>query len=131
MSRGVSIHIAVSDLSSHYLGTEFGSLPSAGASSLALANILPDKKFVKISLPNATTDEVKDAIAKLAVGKDKLSKDDLLIIAFAGHGGLIVDENCAEDDCANETWCLHDKELLDDDLVAELAQFDQEGIRIL
>jgi hypothetical protein len=52
------------------------------------------------------------------------------VITYSGHGGQLPDMNNDEEDGLDETWCLFDGELLDDEL-GNLWTLFPEGIRIL
>jgi hypothetical protein len=75
----------------------------------------------------ATSQHVIDTLT----GWAKLMKaGDILFISYSGHGGSIRDESGDEDDWVDETWCLYDRQLIDDELNNLLALFES-GVRIL
>ena len=51
-------------------------------------------------------------------------------LTYSGHGGQVPDVNGDEDDKKDETWCLYDGQLIDDELYYELSRFAA-GVRIL
>ena len=55
---------------------------------------------------------------------------DLFFMTYSGHGGQVPDVNGDEPDKQDETWCLYDGQLIDDELYFELAQF-KAGVRVL
>jgi hypothetical protein len=59
-----------------------------------------------------------------------LRAGDLFFVSFSGHGGQIPDVTGEEADKQDETWCLFDAQLIDDELYAELGRFAA-GVRIL
>lgn len=59
-----------------------------------------------------------------------LRAGDLFFLSFSGHGGQIPDVTGEEADKQDETWCLFDAQLIDDELYAELARFAA-GVRVL
>jgi len=59
-----------------------------------------------------------------------LKSGDLLVVSYSGHGGHIPDLNGDEADGLDETWCLYDGEILDDELYGAWMKF-QAGVRIL
>jgi hypothetical protein len=64
-------------------------------------------------------------------GASKALKDgDFFFLTFSGHGGQVRDASGDEPDKKDETWCLYDGQLIDDELYYELAQF-KAGVRIL
>ena len=60
----------------------------------------------------------------------KLKKGDLFFLSYSGHGGQVKDVSGDEADKQDETWCLFDAELIDDELHYELSRFAP-GVRIL
>ncbi len=59
-----------------------------------------------------------------------LKAGDLFFLSFSGHGGQIHDSNRDETDGKDETWCLYDGQLIDDELYFELSRFAA-GVRVL
>ena len=59
-----------------------------------------------------------------------LKSGDFFLLSYSGHGGQLPDTNGDEDDKQDETWCLYDGQLLDDELYFELSRFVA-GVRIL
>ena len=58
-----------------------------------------------------------------------LKSGGLFFMSYSGHGGQVPDTNGDEPDNFDETWCLHDRMLLDDELYAMWARFPA-GARI-
>lgn len=59
-----------------------------------------------------------------------LKAGDLFFLTYSGHGGQVPDLNGDEADKKDETWCLFDGQLIDDELYLELSKF-KAGVRIL
>ncbi len=59
-----------------------------------------------------------------------LKAGDLFFLSFSGHGGQVRDTNRDEPDRKDETWCLFDGQLIDDELYFELSRFAA-GVRVL
>ena len=64
-----------------------------------------------------------------AAGKT-LSSGDFFFLTYSGHGGQVPDVTGEEADKQDETWCLYDGQLIDDELYLELSRFAA-GVRIL
>ena len=77
--------------------------------------------------PDATRGAVTESIT---VAAGELSSGDIFLLTYAGHGGQVKDMDGDEDDLKDETWCLYDGQLLDDELNILWAKFDS-GVRIL
>ncbi|MCM2310700.1 MAG: caspase family protein [Steroidobacteraceae bacterium] len=58
-----------------------------------------------------------------------LSSGDLLVVGYSGHGGNVGDVTRDEVDGQDETWCLYDRMLVDDELYAMWSHF-RPGVRI-
>src|SRR5207253_8900224 len=69
-------------------------------------------------------------LAGLRDAAKKAKKGDFFFLTYSGHGGQIPDVTGEEDDKQDETWCLYDGELIDDELYLELSRFT-EGARVL
>lgn len=59
-----------------------------------------------------------------------LKAGDLFFLSFSGHGGQVPDANRDERDGKDETWCLYDGQLIDDEIYFELSRFAS-GVRVL
>ena len=59
-----------------------------------------------------------------------LKSGDLFFLTYSGHGGQVPDANRDEPDRKDETWCLFDGQLIDDELYFELSRFVA-GVRVL
>jgi hypothetical protein len=59
-----------------------------------------------------------------------LKAGDLFFLSYSGHGGQVPDTNHDEPDKKDETWCLYDGQLVDDELYLELSRFAA-GVRVL
>jgi len=68
-------------------------------------------------------EELHDAAGKLASG-------DMLVLGYSGHGGQVGDVTADEEDGLDETWCLYDRMVVDDELYAMWSHF-RPGVRIL
>ena len=51
-----------------------------------------------------------------------LRPGDLFFLSYSGHGGQVPDVTGDEADRKDETWCLHDGQLIDDELYLELGR---------
>lgn len=59
-----------------------------------------------------------------------LKAGDFFFMTYSGHGGQVPDVSGDEPDKQDETWCLYDGQLIDDELYFELSKF-KAGVRIL
>lgn len=129
MPKGISLHIGINKLNpKHYNGWS-GPLNACEADANAMYAIAKSQGFEaqKLLTKAATRQAVVDYIMEAA---NTLQAQDILLLSYAGHGGQVADTTGDEDDFADETWCLYDGQLLDDEL-HHLWSFFAEGVRIL
>jgi hypothetical protein len=69
-------------------------------------------------------------LAGIRAAAQQLKRGDFFFLTYSGHGGQVHDVTGDEDDERDETWCLYDGELIDDELYVELSKFAA-GVRIL
>ncbi|MFM9986781.1 MAG: caspase family protein [Flavobacteriales bacterium] len=129
-AKGISLHIGLNYVDpNHYDGWD-GELNACESDARDMAELAKDQGFkVQKTLIDkaATRSAVKKEIS--AIGK-KLVSGDIFFLTYSGHGGQLPDKNGDEKDRRDETWCLWDGELIDDELYYEYTQF-AEGVRIV
>ncbi|HEV2746273.1 MAG TPA: caspase family protein [Allosphingosinicella sp.] len=59
----------------------------------------------------------------------QMTAGDMLLLTYSGHGGQVEDVTSEEDDKMDETWCLYDRMVLDDELYRLFGLF-KPGVRI-
>jgi metacaspase-1 len=79
-------------------------------------------------LTNQATSQ--NVLQKLHEAATTLSSGDLLVVGYSGHGSNVEDATGEESDGMDETWCLYDRMLLDDELYAMWSHF-RPGVHIL
>ena len=70
------------------------------------------------------------ALAGIRAAAKALKAGDLFFLSYSGHGGQVDDVSGEEADKLDETWCLFDGQLIDDELYFELTKF-KKGVRII
>lgn len=128
MAFGMSIHIGLNNLDVEAYGEQTvlaGCINDADAMQrLAAGKGFQTRRLVD---EEATADQVIAAISDAA---GTLRSGDMFFITYSGHGSQVSDANDDEEDGQDETWCLWDRMLLDDELNQLWTQF-QPGVRIL
>jgi hypothetical protein len=127
--RAYSLHLGLNAVDpAHYAGWD-GQLSACEADAedmLVIANFNKFTQSLVLKTKEATRDrvirEIKQAAAELRAG-------DLFLLSYSGHGGQVPDRNGDEDDFEDETWCLYDGQLIDDELDV-LWQGFREGVRV-
>ncbi len=127
-AKGISLHIGVNRLDlAHYktegilLGCENDARDMeilAGAAGFETTVLLSEQ---------ATRQNV---IREIISAANKLKANDIFMISYAGHGARITDKNGDESDGFDETLCLHDAMLIDDELSHLWSKF-RANVRIL
>jgi metacaspase-1 len=129
MARGVALTIGLNAVDPDHYGGWSGDLNACEADAQDLAAIAQSRKFTTTTL--LTRDATRPALIDALTGAARtLASGDIFLLAYSGHGGQIPDLNSDEVDNMDETWCLFDGELIDDELYKYLAKFKQ-GVRVL
>jgi hypothetical protein len=129
MAKGISLHIGLNRVDpKHYAGWD-GQLQACEADADDMASIAKKAGFASTLLltKKATRDVV---IAAIKAAAKKLKTGDIFFLTYSGHGGQVPDKNGDEQDLEDETWCLFDGELIDDELWELWAGFKKD-VRVL
>lgn len=131
MATGISLHIGLNSVDpAHYAGWS-GPLNACEADAEDMEAIAKAAGFKTNTLMTAKATReavikgIKDAAAKLDVG-------DMFFLTYSGHGGQLPDaeDDDGEEDLQDETWCLFDGELIDDELREQWSSF-KDKVRVL
>lgn len=129
MSKGYSLHVALNTVDpEHYDGWD-GKLHGCVYDADAMEAIAKSRGYTTRRLigSQATREAVAEALGELAT---QLESGDKLLVTYSGHGGSVRDRNRDEDDALDETWCLWNGQLLDDELYLLYGKFS-EGVEIV
>jgi hypothetical protein len=129
MAKGLALTIGLNAVDpKHYEGWS-GKLGACEADARDMADIARSRKFKSQTLltRRATRAAVLRGITKAT---KTLKSGDIFMLTYSGHGGQLPDRNDDEPDAQDETWCLYDGELIDDELYAALGRFAR-GVRAL
>ena len=127
--RGISLHIGLNSVDPrHYAGWS-GDLMACefDAEDMAALATAQGLKPTVLLTRKATRANVLKAVRAAA---KTLRDGDLFFVSYSGHGGQIHDSSGDEPDAKDETWCLFDSELIDDEVFNELSAF-REGVRVI
>lgn len=130
--RGLSLHIGINEVSADAYEGWTGPLAAceADAHDMAALAVARGLKAGLLITPKATR---RNVLRALRAAAKALVAGDLFLLTFSGHGGQVDDvtgDQDEEDDKLDETWCLYDGQLIDDELYLELSRFGQ-GVRVL
>ncbi|MCU0637479.1 MAG: caspase family protein [Methanothrix sp.] len=127
--KGIALTIGLNSVDpKHYAGWS-GELAACEADARDMAKIATSKKFQVETLLTKDATRAK-VIEKISNAAKDLKSGDIFMLTYSGHGGQLPDLNREELDERDETWCLYDSQLVDDELNALFAGF-LEGVRIL
>lgn len=130
MPKALSLHIGLNEFDPGHYG-ELGTLAGCENDARDMAVLAKREGFTPIIPPlltaKATAASVVNAIKKAAAA---LKDGDTLFVTYAGHGAQVPDTNGDEPDKMDETWCLYDRMLIDDELATLWASFG-DGVRVV
>ncbi|MDY7094727.1 MAG: caspase family protein [Acidobacteriota bacterium] len=129
MARGISLHVGLNRVDPLAYGGWEGDLVAAEADARDMEELARRQDFETLLLlsPAATRDAVLENIRNAA---EELQPGDFFLLTYAGHGGRLPDIGGDESDLRDETWCLYDGQLVDDELGSLWYQF-RRGVRVL
>ena len=127
--RAVSLHLGLNGVSGAAYGGWDGPLAACEFDANDMAALARSKgiKATVLLTKKATRSAMLSAMRGAA---KQLQSGDFFFLSYSGHGGQVPDVNGDEDDKKDETWCLYDGQLIDDELYAELGKF-KKGVRVL
>ena len=129
MAGGLALTIGLNSVDPKHYGGWSGELNACEADAEDMADIAKSRKFdVKTLLTKAATRAT--VTAEISKAPSTLKAGDIFMLSYSGHGGQLPDLNSDEPDAQDETWCLYNGELIDDELYVLFGKFG-EGIRIL
>ena len=129
MAKGISLHIGLNAVSAAAYGGWSGELNACEADANDMEALAKSRGFKTTKLLTKAGTRSK-ALAAVKSAATALSSGDVFFLTYSGHGGQLPDMNGDEVDNQDETWCLYDGELVDDDLNLALCAF-KSGVRVL
>jgi metacaspase-1 len=128
-ARGLSLHIGLNGVNPAHYGGWSGPLSACEFDAKDMA-ALANGRGIKSTVLLTKDGTRAKALAALRAAAKTLVKGDFFFLTYSGHGGQVPDVSGEEADKLDETWCLYDGQLIDDELYAELGNFAT-GVRIL
>lgn len=127
--RGWSVHIGLNKVDAAHYGGD-AELFGCHFDAEDMERIAAERGFEQRTVlldEQATRDAVKTAVAAAAA---RLKAGDVFMLTYAGHGSQVPDFNSDEDDGADETLCLYDGMLIDDEIYELWSKF-ADDVRIV
>ena len=127
--RAMSLHLGLNAVDpAHYSGWG-GELSACEFDAKDMLAIAKSRKMQSTVLLTKKATR-KAALTGIRAAAKKLRSGGLFFLTYSGHGGQVDDVTGEEADKLDETWCLYDGELIDDELYLELSRFAA-GVRVL
>jgi hypothetical protein len=142
MAKGISLHIGIDKYDNRAYCDRYRyhllRLPNCCNDAQAYQKFAKPAGFDTAILLNeqATAKALLHGIDEIA---RRMQSGDLFFLSFSGHGGQVYDKDGDEQrhqykgyepDNKDETWCLHDQMVIDDELFVALGRF-RPGVRLL
>ena len=127
--KGLSLHAGLNAVNPTAYGGWDGPLAACEFDANDMAAIAKSKgmKSTILLTKKATR---SNALSGIRDAAKALKAGDFFLLTYSGHGGQVPDVSGEEADKQDETWCLYDGQLIDDELYFELSRF-KPGVRIL
>ncbi|RJS18524.1 caspase family protein [Corallococcus sp. H22C18031201] len=129
MAQGYSVNIGLNAVDPrHYAGWD-GQLTACEADAQDMSSIAKTQRFDRVRMLLSQDATRARVLGELDEAAKVLEAGDLLLLTYSGHGGQLPDANGDEPDGLDETWCLYDGEVLDDELYVALGKL-KTGVRV-
>jgi metacaspase-1 len=128
-SKAISLHIGLNAVDPKAYGGWSGPLAACEFDANDMAAIATGKGM-KASVLLTKQGTRSAVLAGMRAAAKALKSGDLFFMSYSGHGGQVPDTSGDEPDKKDETWCLYDGQLIDDELYFELSRFAA-GVRVL
>jgi hypothetical protein len=128
-AKGMSLHIGLNTVSAAAYGGWTGPLAACEFDANDMAAIARSNGM-KTSVLLTQKGTRSNVLGAMRAAAKQLRSGDLFFLSYSGHGGQVPDITGEEPDRRDETWCLYDGQLIDDELYYELSRFAT-GVRVL
>ena len=130
MPIGASLHIGLNAVDPKQYSGWDGQLTACEFDANDMQALAKTQGFTKVTKRLTKKATRSRVLADIKAAAAKLKRNDIFFLTYSGHGGQVPNTgNDFEPDGFDETWCLYDGELIDDELYDALKQFVR-GVRI-
>jgi metacaspase-1 len=129
MAKGIALAIGLNSVNPKHYGGWSGDLNACEADAEDMSSIAKANTFKVTTLMTRAGTRAR-VVAEITKAARTLKSGDIFMLSYSGHGGQLPDINDDEPDAEDETWCLYDGELVDDELYVLWRKFAP-GVRIL
>ena len=131
MPKGLSIHLGLNAVDPKGYGGWDGQLRACEADAHDMAKIARERGYAGSTLLLTKAATAAAFIKAMEDAANKLASGDILFLSYSGHGGQVPDRDGDDEvDGLDETWCLFDRQLIDDELYGLFGRFAK-GVRIV
>jgi hypothetical protein len=127
MATAKSLHIGLNHIDPNAYGSN-GELMNCINDANSMESIARSRGFQTEILTDAQATS-GTVLSRIDAAATSLVAGDIYLITYSGHGGQVPDDSGEEADGMNETWCLYDRQLIDDELYSMWSRFAA-GVRI-
>lgn len=127
--KAVSLHIGLNSVNGPDYEGWTGELAACEFDANDMASISSSQLMSPTTLLTKKATRA-NVLAGIRGAAKALGSGGLFFLTYSGHGGQVPDVTGEEADKRDETWCLYDGQLIDDELYFELSRFIA-GVRIL
>lgn len=131
LTKGIALTLGLNSIDPYHY-EDYGNLTSCETDAKDMAQIAQTQGFATKTLLTKNCTRAK-VIAEIKNASQTLNAGDIFMLTYSGHGSQIPDMNMDEKGKSygkDETWCLYDAEIVDDELNNLYSKFS-EGVRIL
>lgn len=127
--KAISLHLGLNKIDRKHYGND-GTLAGCHKDAVAMQALAKSQKFKENKILLDDKAKAAAVIKAIESAAAKLVSGDSFFLTYSGHGSQVEDVNVGEEkDGLDETWCLYDRMLLDDELASLWAKF-KAGVRI-
>lgn len=129
MAYGISLHIGLNEIDPSHYGDSYP-LVACIFDAKDMMKIAKQKKFDESYILTNEKGTHENLVKHIKAAAKKLKKGDIFFLTYSGHGAYVPDNNKDEADGNDETWCLYNRMIIDDELAYLWSKF-KTGVRIL
>jgi hypothetical protein len=134
MASGYALTVGLNRVDSAYYQGWPGVLHGAENDAAAMADLVGQRGFKPVVSLRGSAATCTRLLSEIHVAAERLVAGDLFFLGFSGHGRQFDDRgndpDDEEPDGLDETWCLYDGQLLDDEIRQALSAF-RDGVRVV
>ena len=124
MATGHSLHLGLNSVDPNHYDGWSGPLGGCENDANDMASIARSQGYASTKVLLTQQATAGAFINEMLAFAQKLRPGDILFLSYSGHGGQVPDlDGDEEDDGLDETWCLYDRMLIDDELFKLFSRF--------